>query len=180
MNRHDRGFALFDTALGTCGLAWDREDRIVAVALPEPDARDVVDYLRGFDATEQTPPEAIGEVVESIGRLFAGEDVDLSAIVVDVADLPEFDRRVYAVTRSIPRGRTLTYGQVAARIGQPLAAQAVGRSLGRNPIPVVIPCHRVLGAGTEVGGFSAPGGAATKGRILAAESVPGFGEPTLF
>ncbi len=180
MNRRDRGFALFDTALGTCGLCFDGEERVVAVALPEPDVRDIVDCLRGFDATEQLLPHVIGEVAESISRLVAGEDVDLSSIAVHVTDLPEFDQRVYAVTRSIPRGRTLTYGQVAARIGQPLAAQAVGRSLGRNPIPVVIPCHRVLGAGLEVGGFSAPGGAVTKGLILAAENVPGFGEPTLF
>ncbi len=180
MSRTDREFALFDTGLGTCGLCWDRDERVVAVALPEDDVLGIVDYLRGFDATEAEPTPAMASVVESITRLLGGEDVDLSSIAVRIDDLPEFDQRVYGVTRSIPRGRTLTYGEVAARIGQPLAAQAVGRSLGRNPIPIVIPCHRVLGAGTEVGGFSAPGGAATKTRILAAESVPGFGEPTLF
>ncbi|MGJ0120260.1 methylated-DNA--[protein]-cysteine S-methyltransferase [Williamsia sp. MIQD14] len=174
-----RRYALFDTALGVCGVCWTAPDVIVAVALPEDDRADMERYLASFDA-EPGAPAPVAGTIDLIRGLMAGSDVDLSAVPVDIADLPDFDRRVYAITRDIPRGRVLTYGAVASRLGQPGAAQAVGRALGRNPIPVVIPCHRVVGAGTEVGGFSAPGGAATKSRILAAEKVSGFGEPTLF
>ncbi|MGU3292881.1 methylated-DNA--[protein]-cysteine S-methyltransferase [Williamsia sp. M5A3_1d] len=173
-------FALFDTALGVCGVCWNAAGAIVAVALPEDDRADIERHLAAFDAVAGDPDPGVAETIDLIRALMAGDDVDLSAVVVDVAAVPEFDRRVYAITRDIPRGRVLTYGAVAARLGQPGAAQAVGRALGRNPIPVIIPCHRVVGAGTEVGGFSAPGGAATKSRILAAEKVSGFGEPTLF
>jgi methylated-DNA-[protein]-cysteine S-methyltransferase len=91
-----------------------------------------------------------------------------------------FDASVYTVCSAIPRGATLTYGDIARRLGLPGAAQAVGGALGRNPVPIIVPCHRVLGAGREVGGFSAPGGANTKQRILGIEGVAGFDEPTLF
>ncbi|MCX6468011.1 MAG: MGMT family protein [Corynebacteriales bacterium] len=175
-----RRFALFDTALGVCGVCWDIAGAIVAVALPEDDRADIERYLASFDAVPGDPDPDVADTIDRIRGLMAGDDVDLSAVAVDIDALPDFDRRVYAITRDIPRGRVLTYGAVASRLGQPGAAQAVGRALGRNPIPVIIPCHRVVGAGTEVGGFSAPGGAATKSRILAAERVAGFGEPTLF
>ncbi|GGG21552.1 putative methylated-DNA--protein-cysteine methyltransferase [Rhodococcoides trifolii] len=166
------GFHLFDTAFGTCGVGWN-DDAIVTVALPEDD-------VRSLTGLESEPTPLARTAVDGIRALLAGDAVDLGAIPVALDHLPSFDREVYAVTRTIPRGRTLTYGQVAALIGRPKAAQAVGRALGRNPVPIVVPCHRILGAGTEVGGFSAPGGAATKAKILAAEGVAGFEEPTLF
>ena len=170
------GFALFDTEFGTCGVAWN-DEAIVAVGLPDDD---LADYLAGFGGVRSEPTPLADTAIDGIRALLRGEDPDLTAIPVAIEDLPEFDQRVYDVTQSIPRGRTLTYGDVAARLGSPGAAQAVGRALGRNPIPVIIPCHRILGAGKEVGGFSAPGGANTKQRILAIEGVAGFGEPTLF
>ncbi len=91
--------------------------------------------------------------------------------------VPEFNRRVYAVARAVPPGETITYGEIAERIGERGAAQAVGQALGRNPFPIVVPCHRVLAADGGLGGFSAHGGVATKRRMLAIE---GAGAPTLF
>ncbi|ORI19223.1 methylated-DNA--[protein]-cysteine S-methyltransferase [Rhodococcus sp. 1168] len=121
-------YALFDTALGRCGLAWS-DAGTTAVGLPESDYRNRMTH-------------SLNTCMASANRKFRGA--------------------------------------LAARLGQPGAAQAVGGALGRNPVPIVIPCHRVLGAGCEVGGFSAPDGASTKEKILSIEGVTGFGEPTLF
>jgi methylated-DNA-[protein]-cysteine S-methyltransferase len=106
-------------------------------------------------------------------RHLAGESPDLDAIVLDLTPVAEFDRRVYGVTRAIRRGQTRSYGEVAHKLGEPGAARAVGQSLGRNPFPIVVPCHRVLAAAGQPGGFSAHGGVATKLRLLAIEGAPG-------
>lgn len=170
-------YVLFDTAIGRCGLAWS-DTGISAVGLPEPgDA--LADYLHSFGGEPGATDALAGDAVEAIVALLDGKRADLTAIPVDL-DVSEFDYAVYDVTRAIQRGSTMTYGAVASLLGHPGAAQAVGGALGRNPIPIIIPCHRVLGAGQEVGGFSAPGGASTKAKILAIEGVAGFGEPTLF
>jgi methylated-DNA-[protein]-cysteine S-methyltransferase len=92
--------------------------------------------------------------------------------------VPAFHRAVYAVARAIPPGETLTYGEVARRLGDPGSARAVGQALGRNPFAIIVPCHRVVAAGGATGGFSAHGGAATKRRILAIEGAGGDA-PTL-
>ena len=113
-----------------------------------------------------------------ITALLRGEPCDLGSIDLDMSDVPEFHCRVYAVARTIPPGRTLTYGDVAARLGEPGAARAVGQALGRNPFAIIVPCHRVVAAGGRLGGFSAGGGAVTKRRILAIEGA-GRDEPTL-
>jgi methylated-DNA-[protein]-cysteine S-methyltransferase len=172
------GYTLFDTALGSCGIAWGPRG-IVAVQLPEADARAprarIRRALRG--ASESPPPADVGRAIEEIVALLEGEPRDLSTIVLDMERVPEFNRRVYSAAREIPPGETLTYGEVAERIGERGAAQAVGQALGRNPFPIVVPCHRVLAAGGGLGGFSAPGGVATKRRMLAIE---GAGAPTLF
>ncbi|SNS68179.1 methylated-DNA--[protein]-cysteine S-methyltransferase [Rhodococcoides kyotonense] len=170
-------YVLFDTSIGRCGLAWS-DVGITAVALPEPED-DLVRYLRGFAPGVGELDALAADAVALIGALLGGSDPDMSSIPV-VLDVSPFDKAVYDATRAIPRGATLTYGAVARQLGQPGAAQAVGGALGRNPVPIIIPCHRVLGAGREVGGFSAPGGASTKEKILAIEGVAGFGEPTLF
>lgn len=122
----------------------------------------------------------IAEAITGIRAHLAGELDDLRWIPLDTSGIPEFHRAVYEVTRAIAPGYTLTYGQVADRIGAPGAAQAVGQALGRNPIPLIIPCHRVLAADNALTGFSAPGGVTTKQRLLEIERTPGFGEPTLF
>jgi methylated-DNA-[protein]-cysteine S-methyltransferase len=172
------GYTLFDTALGRCGIAWS--DRgIAAVELPAPDDDATRRRLRRAlpGAHEDAPPPDVAAAIDAIVRLFDGEPDDLASVVLDMEDVPEFQRRVYDVTRTIPPGETLSYGQVAARLGEPGAAQAVGRALGRNPFPIVVPCHRVLAANGALHGFSAPGGIETKRRMLAIE---GAGAPTLF
>jgi methylated-DNA-[protein]-cysteine S-methyltransferase len=132
------------------------------------------------DAMEGVPPAPIQAAIDATTALLAGEPRDLVGIVVELDHLPEFDRRVLDVTRAIPPGSTLTYGQVAARVGEPGAAQAVGKALGRNPIPVIVPCHRVLAAGGKLKGFSAPGGVLTKRRLLEIENAHTGDEPDLF
>ena len=94
--------------------------------------------------------------------------------------MPAFDRSVYEAARRIPRGEVLSYGELAAQIGAPRAAQAVGRALGRNPVPIIVPCHRVLARGGGSGGFTAPGGLATKFRMLEIEGARRAGDPELF
>lgn len=170
------GFTLFDTAIGRCGVAW-RDDVLVAVQLPEATDRQARDRLlrRAPDARELDPPAMITAAMAAITALLRGEPIDLSSIPLAMDDLPPFHRRVYDVARTIGPGSTLTYGEVARRLGDAGAARAVGQALGRNPFPIVVPCHRVLAAGGRSGGFSAHGGVATKRRLLAIEA----GQPVL-
>jgi methylated-DNA-[protein]-cysteine S-methyltransferase len=120
------------------------------------------------------------KAIDLIRRMLKGEKVDLSAVALDLVDTTNFEDAVYAATRSIPCGEVRTYGDIARAIGEPHATQAVGAALGRNPVPIVIPCHRVLGAAGKAGGFSAPGGTATKFRMLEIEGARRPGEPELF
>jgi len=176
-----RFFAFFPTALGLCAVAWN-EVGLTGVWLPEAEPGSLRRKVarRCEDAEESAPSGAIVEAVEAIARLLAGERVDLSGVAVDSAGIDDFDRRVYAVTRTIAPGRVLTYGEVAARVGADASARAVGQSLGRNAMPIVVPCHRVVATGGGPGGFSAPGGAATKRRMLAIEDAQPAGPPGLF
>lgn len=167
---------LFETAIGTCGLAWSSSG-VARFQLPE---RDATATARRLGGQESAPPEPVRKVVDAIVAHLASGLGDLRWVDVDLADVPEFDAAVYAVTRTIVPGATLRYGEVATRIAAPGAAQAVGQALGRNPIPLIIPCHRVLAADGTLHGFSAYGGTVTKRTLLALERTPGFGEPTLF
>ena len=172
------GYALFDTALGRCAIAWGPRG-IARVELPGSDDRStrlrVARALPG--ATEAPPPRHVARAIEEIVALLVGEPRDLAAVVLDMDGVPEFNRRVYEVARAVPPGETITYGEIAARIGERGAAQGVGRALGCNPFPIVVPCHRVVAADGSLRGFSAPGGIETKRRMLAIE---GAGAPTLF
>jgi O-6-methylguanine DNA methyltransferase len=175
------GFALFDTAIGRCGLAWG-EHGISGVQLPEMGERETrARMLQRFPAAgEAVPPPEVQRVIDRIAALLRGEVSDLSTIALDMDEVPTFHRRVYEAARAIPPGMTLSYGDVAARAGAPGAARAVGQALGRNPFPIVVPCHRVLAAGGKIGGFSAQGGIATKRRMLAIEGVQLNGTRPLF
>ena len=102
------------------------------------------------------------------------------AAVLDMASVPAFDRRVYEVARTIPPGSTLTYGEIATRLGDVGEARRVGRALGRNPFAIVVPCHRVVAAGGKLGGFSASGSIVTKLRLLTIEGAPTNGTLPLF
>lgn len=176
-----RTFALFATAIGSCAIAWGQRG-IVRVQLPDTDeAATRARMTRWFpEALETRPPPGVDLALRDIVRLLAGEAVDLSRIALDMRDVPEFNRRVYAVARTIPPGETLTYGEVARRLGEPVAARAVGAALGANPFAIVVPCHRVLAAGGQSGGFSARGGVTTKLRMLSIERARTTHAPGLF
>jgi methylated-DNA-[protein]-cysteine S-methyltransferase len=177
---NDLGFHLFRTAIGDCGLVWSGRG-IAGVQLPEKSARLTrARIARRFpDARETVPPPDIARAVADIVALLTGEPKDLRSLAVDLDGIPEFDRRVYAVARAIPPGGTLSYGEMAERLGDRKLAREVADALSRNPVPLIVPCHRVLAAGGKMGGFSAPGGVRTKLRLLSIEGAR-YGEPTLF
>lgn len=163
-------YHLFDTPIGTCIIAWN-DAGINGVRLPEqtPSVTRARFVRRHPAAIESAPTPAVAQTIHDIVRLLSGEPLDLSHIPLDESGIPEFNRRVYAIARTIPRGQTLTYGAIAKELGDPLLAQQVGQALGHNPIPILIPCHRVLGAKGKMVGFSAPGGTDTKRRMLLIE-----------
>jgi methylated-DNA-[protein]-cysteine S-methyltransferase len=171
-------YTLIDTTLGRCAIGWGPRG-ILAVELPGRDDQATRRRIRRAipDAIEAVPPPDVARAIAAIAGLFDGAPDDLRSVVLDMTDVPDFDRRVYDAARAIPPGETLTYGQVAERIGERGAAQAVGQALGSNPFPIVVPCHRVVAADGTLRGFSAPGGIATKRRMLAIE---GALAPTLF
>ncbi|TLG13972.1 methylated-DNA--[protein]-cysteine S-methyltransferase [Nocardia cyriacigeorgica] len=176
--------ALFDTAIGTCAIAW-RADAVVRFQLPEASpevtrARIMRESPEFGAVTECEPVGVIAEAIAGIRAHLDGDLDDLRWITLDTSTIPQFHRSVYETTREIDPGHTLSYGEVAERVGAAGAAQAVGQALGRNPIPLIIPCHRVLAADHGLHGFSAPGGIDTKQRLLQIERTPGIGEPTLF
>jgi methylated-DNA-[protein]-cysteine S-methyltransferase len=161
-------YHLFDTELGLCGIAWS-DDGVTRFQLPASE-HEATRRLAKCAAPSAPPPD-IAETVEQSCRYFAGEQPDFSAVPLDLAGVDAFRRQIYDVLRTVGWGRTLTYGELAAKIGAEGGAQAVGQAMGKNPIPLIIPCHRVLAAGGKIGGFSAPGGADTKERMLALEGV---------
>jgi methylated-DNA-[protein]-cysteine S-methyltransferase len=177
----DQGFTLFDTAIGRCGIAWSGRG-VTAVQLPEADeARTCARLVRRRPAArEAVPPAGVQRAIAAIVALLGGERRDLSDVAIDLEGVADFDRRVYAIARGIAPGATLAYGEIAARLGDRALAREVGQALGRNPVPLIVPCHRVLGTGGKAGGFSANGGIATKLRLLSIEGARTGEEPTLF
>jgi methylated-DNA-[protein]-cysteine S-methyltransferase len=174
-------FAFFDTPIGACAILWGRQG-IVGLFLPEADAQALRRRVlrREPAAQEARPLPGIDLAIRDIVRLLSGEPVDLSRIALDMDGLPEFERRVYELARTVPPGSVVTYGEIAVRLGDPGASRAVGQALGRNPFPIVVPCHRVMAADGKPGGFSARGGVATKLRMLTIEHARTTEAPTLF
>ena len=175
------GFTLFDTAIGLCGIAWS-ERGVTAVHLPEADAVKTRARLqrRSPELREASPPPEVQRAIDGIVALLRGEAADLSRIVLDMERIEPFARQVYEIARTIAPGATLSYGEIAVRLGDRLLARDVGQALGRNPFPLIVPCHRVLAAGGKTGGFSANGGITTKLRLLTIERARTSNEPTLF
>lgn len=174
------GFTLFDTPLGACGIIWSAYG-IAGVQLPEANEHATrARVMRRFSqAKEEAPPANVRHAIDGVVALLSGEPRDLSDVVIDNEGVPEFNVRVYAVARTIAPGETLTYGEIAKRLGDKLLAREVGQALGQNPCPIIMPCHRVLAAGGKTGGFSASGGVVTKLRLLTLEGAQPNG-PTLF
>ncbi|AUX29311.1 MULTISPECIES: methylated-DNA--[protein]-cysteine S-methyltransferase [Sorangium] len=172
------GFLLFDTAIGRCGIAWGARG-VALLQLPEGREEGTRARLlqRMPGALEAPPPPDVQRAIDGIAALLRGEASDLSGVALDMERVPPFHRRVYEVARTIPPGATLTYGDIAARLGSIGSARAVGQALGRNPFAILVPCHRVLAAGGKVGGFSADGGVTTKLRLLEIERARPAGAP---
>jgi methylated-DNA-[protein]-cysteine S-methyltransferase len=160
----------FETAIGACGISWSAAG-VTGVWLLDPPA-----HARGDGA----PPAFVTAAADGIAALLRGEPRDLREVPLDLTGVDEFASGVYAATRTVGPGEVCTYGDLARAVGSPGGAQAVGRALGSNPFPIVVPCHRVLSSTGALHGFSAPGGIATKRRMLEIERAPGFTQQTLF
>ncbi|MDD2767521.1 MAG: methylated-DNA--[protein]-cysteine S-methyltransferase [Methylococcus sp.] len=172
-------YCLFDTPFGSCGIAWREPGSAGALPavglfqLPEatPAVTESVIAGRAGAAEASLPPPAMAALIEKIQRHFRGDLQDFSEVPVEPGGAGPFARAVYAATQAIPAGDTRTYGELARILGRSSAARAVGHALGRNPIPIIIPCHRVLAADGQLRGFSAHGGIATKANLLRIEGV---------
>lgn len=166
-------YHLFETAAGFAALGWNAGG-ICALRLPDASASEAERaLLRRFpDAAPAEPSRAVGAIVDDVCRYFAGERIDFGATPVDLGRQDPFFERVYRFVRGLGWGETSTYGAVARALGAgPEFARDVGQAMARNPVPLIIPCHRVLAAGGRIGGFSAPGGSLSKARMLELEGV---------
>ena len=174
-------FAIFDTSIGRCCIVWGARG-ISGVQLPmgsEDKTRGRI-RQRYDDIAESTPSAEVQAAIEAIVELLMGKPNDLKDVVLDLQGVPGFNRGVYDIARRIPPGKTLTYGDIAKQLGGVELSRDVGQALGRNPCPVVVPCHRVLAAGGKPGGFSANGGVVTKLKMLAIEGAVVNHTPSLF
>ncbi len=167
-------YTLFETAIGTCAVAFTQRG-ISMVGLPEPTRRALTArFDRHADRSAQPLPASIERAVDAIVAHLRGELREMTDLALDLEEVPPFDKRVYELTRRIPPGRMRTYGQLATDLGEPGLSRAIGQALARNPVPLIVPCHRVVRADGELGGFSAPGGTALKSRLLAIEGASGL------
>lgn len=180
MHQPSAQFSLFTTPIGDCGVAW-RGELIVATRLPDktPEAT-IAGLVSRTAATKGEPGPAVRRVIEAMVALLEGEQTDLSFIACDFSGIDPFSLKVVGITRSIPAGATTTYGAIAQKLGDKQRAREVGQALGRNPFPVIVPCHRVVGANGRLTGFSAAGGIQTKLKMLAIEKARIGEEPGLF
>ena len=175
------GYTIFDTAVGRCGIAWG-DSGIIGVQLPE--VREIETRRRLFrlypDARELAPPPSVETAIDGIATLLRGEGADLSGVTLDLSGMPAFNARVYAFTRTIPRGATRSYGEVAAGIRASGAVRSVAQAIARNPFVIIVPCHRVLEAGGYADKISPNGGAISKRRLLSIEGTKTTASKTLF
>lgn len=174
-------YCVFETVIGWAGLAWG-EAGLIGAHLPECDPGIVREsFKRRFPGViEAEPSPAITAIAADIQALLRGEKPDLLDAQLDIKRVPDFNAKVYAIARTIPPGETRTYGEIAVQLGDRLLAQQVGAALGKNPWPIVVPCHRVTAAGGKLGGFSARGGAMTKLKLLDIEGAKAAGQKDLF
>ena len=166
-------YHIFETALGHCGIAWSGAG-VVRFQLPDASAEKTERNLlrRLPDAAPAVPPQAVAETIAAVKRYFAGERTDFSAVELDLEGENEFFRRVYTAARQVGWGQTTTYGALAKELGGGWeVARDVGQAMAKNPVALIIPCHRVLAAGGKTGGFSAPGGVSSKIKMLELEGV---------
>ena len=166
-------YHVFETAGGWCGIAWN-DKGVTRFQLPtsthDGTERLLLRRIAGAEPTE--PPADILHAIALVKRYFAGESVDFSSVALDLEGQDEFFKQIYAATRRVGWGETTTYGALAKELGAgPEVARDVGQAMAKNPVALIIPCHRVLAAGNKIGGFSAPGGSTSKQRMLEMEGV---------
>lgn len=174
MDTNDGSIVAFETPLGVCAVRWTPAG-LASVRLPSTRT----EALPRLAATAGVPG-TVQAAIDGIVAVLGGASLDLRFVQLDERGIDPFRRAVYAATQAIPAGSTATYGEIARAIGRPDGARDVGAALASNPFPVVVPCHRVVGADGKLTGFSAPGGLATKRRMLELEGAPGYGQQTLF
>ena len=176
-----RGYTIFDTGIGRCGIAWG-DSGVIGVQLPE--AREIETrrrMLRQYpDARELRPPLNVEIAIDGIVALLRGQASDLSDVTLDMSGIHAFNQRVYEFTRTIPRGETRTYGEVAASLRASGAAHSVAQAIARNPFMIIVPCHRVLEAGGYADRISPNGGTISKRRLLSIEGAGSTSSKTLF
>jgi methylated-DNA-[protein]-cysteine S-methyltransferase len=176
-----RGYTIFDTMIGRCGIAWG-DSGVIGVQLPE--AREIETRRRLFhlypEARELRPPLNVELAIEGIVALLRGKAADLSEVMLDMTGIPAFNARVYQFTRTIPRGETRTYGEVASSLRATGAVHSVAQAISRNPFMIVVPCHRVLEAGGYADKISPNGGTISKRRLLSIEGANITFSKTLF
>jgi methylated-DNA-[protein]-cysteine S-methyltransferase len=163
-------YALFATAFGTCAIAWS-EHGVTRLRLPESTPAVLEARMAARGRQRGAPTAAASDAIAEVRRYFGGEQTSFSEIVLDLASCEPFDRAIYTAARRIGWGTTASYGELARAAGAPDTARAVGRAMGRNPVPIIIPCHRVITADGRIGGFSAPGGVDTKERLHQLEGI---------
>jgi methylated-DNA-[protein]-cysteine S-methyltransferase len=166
-------YLIFEIASGFCGITWNNVG-ITRFQLPTRSAEAAERTLlrRVPGAAPGGPTPEVVEAVAAVKRYFEGEETDFSGFRLDLSDQDAFFKQIYAAARQVGWGHTTTYGTLAKELGAgPEAARDVGQAMAKNPVALIIPCHRVLAAGGKVGGFSAPGGSAAKIRMLELEGV---------
>lgn len=161
---------MFATALGEFAVVWTGHG-VRRVFLPGGDRAKVAERMAKIGANPAEPTRAIAGLVDQIEVYCRGGKVDFSAVSLDLEDLPDFHRRCYDILLTVGWGKTTTYGDIARQLGDVRLSRAVGQAMGANPVPLIVPCHRVLATGGGAGGFSAPGGTASKRAMLALEGV---------
>ena len=176
---NNAAYCLFETSLGACGIAWRETANsasptvVTAVQLPEatPQATESRIARKSGANRPSAPPPEVAAVIAKIRLHLEGTVQDFRNVALGLENVTPFFRQIYEATREIPPGQTRTYGEIAKAVGQPAAAQEVGQAMAKNPVPILVPCHRVAAAGGKLGGFSAPGGPATKAKLLALEGA---------
>jgi len=163
-------FSVCSTEFGWVGVAAKGE-HLIAITLPEPTERDALAALRESCGPAQHDASAPSEIERRLQAYFQGEEVTFADLLLDTSIGTPFQRRVWEATRGIPRGQTRTYGELARESGSPRAARAIGQAMARNPWPIVVPCHRVVGHDGRLTGFG--GGLEMKRRMLDLEKPDG-------
>lgn len=161
----------FKTEIGYCGLVWV-QDEVAGFFLPESHLDQLTQQLKKTSASlvkNVEAPSWVQRLIKQLQKHLAGDKQDFTQVKIRKDGFSPFQWKVYATIQKIPPGKVYSYKEVGMAMGGSKAYRAIGTALGKNPIPVLIPCHRVVGSNSKVGGFSAPGGIKTKLKLLKIE-----------